>query len=337
METVVSNTRETLKYVYDFTYYVQPDSKIMPEERVEYELMEILKLHCKKWGFQLEQCPSTGRYHYQGRISLQKKKRLQDMKENNMIPGAHWTSTNKECSSGVNFYKYPTKKDTRVRGPWTDRGKSVGEVVVPRQIREVERLHPWQQRVIDDAEAWNKDQINLVYEPKGGVGKSTIVQYCSIKGVGQVLPCGNEYKDLMRLVMCVLKAKEEKGEAAPKLYFVDVPRALAKQKAHEIYSAIETIKGGYAYDDRYKFEDRHFDCPNIWVFTNKMPDRNLLSERRWRYWQINTTSMDLEEYNYKNEEIAIALPQKWVEDVIAREVQKPVLTLRNVSGTGIIN
>jgi hypothetical protein len=55
----------------------------------------------------------------------------------------------------------------------------------------------------------------------------------------------------------------------------------------QFYSAVETIKDGYAYDDRYSFKEKVFDCPNIWIFCNVLPDLNLLSMDRWKIWDID--------------------------------------------------
>jgi len=67
----------------------------------------------------------------------------------------------------------------------------------------------------------------------------------------------------------------------------DMPRAMNKDRLYQFYAAIETIKDGYAYDDRYHFTEKVFDCPNIWIFTNRMPDTTLLSTDRWKFWEIS--------------------------------------------------
>jgi len=51
-------------------------------------------------------------------------------------------------------------------------------------------------------------------------------------------------------------------------------------------AAIEEIKNGYAYDDRYRFQEAMFEPPHVWVFTNTMPDTKLLSLDRWKFWTI---------------------------------------------------
>jgi len=70
------------------------------------------------------------------------------------------------------------------------------------------------------------------------------------------------------------------------LYIFDLPRAIKKDKLCQFFAAIEEIKGGYAFDDRYSFREKYFDCPNIWVFMNTEPDRDAFSRDRWVFWQI---------------------------------------------------
>jgi hypothetical protein len=70
-----------------------------------------------------------------------------------------------------------------------------------------------------------------------------------------------------------------------------MPRAIKKDRLYGFYSAIETIKDGYAYDDRYKFKEKVFDCPNIWIFSNILPNSKLLSSDRWRIWEVDNNKV----------------------------------------------
>lgn len=66
-----------------------------------------------------------------------------------------------------------------------------------------------------------------------------------------------------------------------------MPRALNKERLAQFYSGIETLKSGYAYDRRYEFRQQLFDPPNVFVFTNEVPDRKYLSPDRWNLWTVN--------------------------------------------------
>ncbi len=88
----------------------------------------------------------------------------------------------------------------------------------------------------------------------------------------------NDAKDILRMVCDTKTAK---------LYVFDMPRAMKKEKLNGFYSAIESIKDGYAYDDRYSFKEKVFDCPAIWIFSNMPPINEYLSVDRWKVWTIS--------------------------------------------------
>lgn len=261
------------KYVYDFTI-----SKNAVPDR-EKCLSPFLTQKCKKWGYQLEKGEETGYEHYQGRLSLKTKVsealmvKMMNDKFGKGFGKVSCTTTN--CSKGKAFYEYTTKESTRVAGPWTDADSSK---YIPRQIREMGPLRPFQERVVASADIWDTRHINYIYCPNGNIGKSLLVGYCRAHGIGRALPPVNDYKDLMRMV-CDLPTS--------KLYLFDMPRSMNKDKLYSFYSAIETIKDGYAYDDRYSFKEKVFDCPQIWIFANTLPSMAHLSNDRWLIWEVD--------------------------------------------------
>ena len=267
-------------YRWDFTLAYSENNK---DEKV---LKDILHRKCKKYAFQLER-GSSGYEHYQGRISLIKKKSLQALisffKKHDEFHGIHWSPTSSEVAkNGDDFYVI--KEDTRIKGPWTDQDE---ELYIPRQIREMEGLRPFQKYIVENANEWDKRTINMIYCAEGNLGKSLLVGYCRAHKIGRALPPVNDQKDLLRMV-CDLPTS--------KMYLFDMPRSMNKDRLYQFYSAVETIKDGYAYDDRYNFREKVFDCPNIWIFSNSLPDYTMLSADRWKIWTINTTDYELEPY-----------------------------------------
>ena len=254
---------------YDFT--------LKCEGRNEKIVKDYLEKYFKKWCFQKEEGKS-GYLHFQGRGSLKVKKRLTE------IPNPlhmHFSITSKDNRDN-NFYV--TKDEGRRGGPWMD----TDEVIyIPRQIREIEGLYLWQEQIKQQLEVWDTRSINILYCPHGNIGKSTLVGYIRAYRLGRVLPPVNDYKDAMRMV-CDMPTS--------RAYLFDMPRAQNKDKLYGFYTAIESIKDGYAWDDRYSFKEKVFDCPNIWVFTNTIPDENLLSGDRWKVWIVNQNSKGLEPY-----------------------------------------
>ncbi len=231
----------------------------------------------KKYCIQLERGDS-GYMHLQGRISLIKKRTdaqaathlrelgLQDFK---------LLYTSGEVAKNDKHAFYCMKTDTRVEGPWKDDDPK--PKYIPRQIRDIVELYGWQKTVIEISKIWDTRHVNMIIDKVGNKGKSTLVQYMRCNDLACKIPFANDYKDIMRMAFCM-------GEA--KCYIIDLPRAINKEKLYQLYSAIEELKGGFCFDDRQVFRFRDFDCPNIWVFSNCIPDPGLLSSDRWKYWQI---------------------------------------------------
>ncbi len=227
---------------------------------------------CKKWAFQTELGEKSNFEHYQGRLSLKTKKRLNDIIETWNIKETHFSITSK-ANSNNNFYVL--KEETRVNGPFTS--EEYDPIYVPRQIREIKTLYPWQQRIIEISKIWDTRRIHIIIDQNGNIGKTILKTYMRCHRLGRIIPHCNNYKDVLRMV-CDMPTSN--------CYIIDMPRALEKDKLSQLYSAIETIKDGYAYDDRYSFKEKIFDCPNIFVFTNSVPDSQYMSKDRWAYWKV---------------------------------------------------
>ncbi len=241
-----------------------------------HDLMSTLKPIAKKFTFQLEK-GDGGYLHYQGRISLFKKRFKMDalkLFEENAPQYLQPTNGN-DYKKDSDFYCM--KKDTRVGDEvYTD--KDVPPRIT-RQVKEIKTLYPFQQYIVDNAKVWDKRTINIVCCHEGNKGKTTLVQYCRAHKIGRPLPPVNDSKDLLRIVCCVPESR---------MYLFDMPRAMKKEKLSQFFTAVESIKDGYAYDDRYEFKEKIFDCPNIWIFTNTLPQLEFLSQDRWKIWSINS-------------------------------------------------
>jgi len=236
------------------------------EKKLEIDdIINCIKKLSKKYSFQLEDAGSG--LHYQGRISLKIKKRESEFS----IMGGHLTRTSKE---NMNNDFYVTKEETRVDGPWRDT-----DMYVPKQIREITELWPWQKTVIHKCSFWEPRIVNIIIDKEGCTGKSTLVgkMCCELK-IARKIPPLNNYKEIMCMVMNMPESKT---------YLIDQPRALDKTKQEEFYSAVESIKDGHVWDNRYTYKEKWFDSPNIWVFSNVLPNRKLLSKDRWNFWEIN--------------------------------------------------
>lgn len=259
-------------------YEVKPIAPIGPPPK---DIKDLLIEHCKKWVFQLES-GKDGYQHYQGRLSMKIKCRINGVIKK--FPGWHISTTSTKNKDN-DFYV--TKSDSRLSGPWRDTDV---DVFIPIQISNL-KLYPWQEMIINDANIFDTRKINVVFDPVGGKGKSTLCTYIGVHGIGRKLPYSNDFRDIMRMVMCTPTSK---------LYIIDMPKAISKDRLYQFFSGIEEIKNGYAYDDRYKFKEKFFNCPNIWLFTNSIPAQSMLTNDRWVYWNFDKSGMNLKPMKFFN-------------------------------------
>lgn len=248
------------------------------------ELKGLLRVYAKKWCFQLERGDS-GYEHYQGRISLIKKKRkgeLMSVFQANGIEVPNYLEPTSTTCKGDQLYVM--KEDTRIDGPWTDKDK---QIYIPKQIRE-KNLRKWQLNVIENSRVFDDRIVNIIYDPVGNQGKSFLASYCSLYMDGIDLPPVNDSKELIQSLCDVCEAK---GLRTPNPVFLDLPRSQDKSKLYGIYNAIEQIKKGRLYDMRYKYKEWWIDSPSVWCFTNILPDMDYLSADRWVIWTIKSQGL----------------------------------------------
>ena len=257
-------------------------------DRTNDEVQEVVEHLFKKYAYQLERGDS-GYIHYQGRGSLHKKRRLDEAKK--LCAGFGWNDVHLSPSSN-NSQKgdcfYTIKADTRLEGPWTDKDKQE-KIYIPRQYRGMEHtLRPWQRTVWESADQFDTRTVNMIYDPYGNNGKSTIASLMDLHRRGIDLPPMNDSEKLIQSVADILIARDCRE---PKVIFVDLPRAMDKKRLGGLYTAIEQIKKGKVYDTRYAYKEWWFDSPQIWVFSNIEPDTIYLSSDRWKLWLIDDNQL----------------------------------------------
>ena len=240
--------------------------------------------NCKKFCFQWEE-GDTGYLHYQGRFSLKKKRRIQEVK----APFTwHLSPTSKENTTN-DFYV--NKEDTRKAGPWRDTDHT------PTETRQMELmkswgLYPWQKSLLDKSSNFCLRTIDLIYDPSGNCGKSMFSEYMEYSGLAEEVPPYRMMDDLYQWVY---------GRPTKQCYIFDMPRGLKKDNLGDFYSGIEVIKNVVAFDKRNYPKKKRFDRPRIYVFTNTLPKFNLMSKDRWKVWTIDNDK-ELIPYEVSEEE-----------------------------------
>lgn len=277
-KVTATKKQESQCCVYDFTLFDDLNTK---------DIRSILSDHCKKYCFQLEEGEETNKRHYQGRMSLKVKKRKSEVIK---LLGKQWNKFHVSVTSNENKNNnfYVLKEETRVEGPFTDEN----DIYIPSDISGI-TLRPWQQALKDILSQYSDRKIDIVYDKNGNIGKTTFVKHMCITEEAELLPMCNDYKDVMRMAYCV---------GISKLYLIDMPRAINKEKLYGFFSAIESLKGGFSWDDRHVYKRRFFDRPRICLFTNVIPDVKLLSKDMWQFWKVdNDELIQMEKWEYTEE------------------------------------
>ena len=242
----------------------------------------------KHWVFQGEE-GEGGYQHWQGRGSLIKKKRKSEIVAqcNGFFPGVHWSPTSTEVHAGQNF-NYVLKADTRTDGPYSDKDYEEPPPLT-RQLKGFmeQELRPWQEKVMEIMTSYNERSITLILDQVGNSGKSIFAEYMEYKKLGYEVPPMRLMEDIMQCAM---------GIKAQRCYMIDMPRAMKKDKLGDFYAGLEALKNGVMYDKRYSFKKRRIDRPQIIVFTNTLPDWELMSKDRWEVYEI-TKDYDLVKYD----------------------------------------
>lgn len=241
------------------------------------EVRKILNEFCKKYCFQQEKGEKNEGIHFQGRVSLKQKKRESEAIKmfSKNLSKFHVSVTSNENKDN-DFYVL--KEEGRIDGPFTD----LNEQFIPKDVEEMKTLRPFQKKIADLGTEYDKRTVHIIYDPDGNNGKTSIVRWMMCYKDAAEIPFCNEFRDVMRMGYDM---------GPKKIYFIDMPRALPKNKMEQFFAAIEKLKSGYAYDDRNHFKYRLFDRPQIFVFTNVMPDLSLLSKDMWKIWTIQNQDL----------------------------------------------
>lgn len=242
-----------------------PDEEEELEKFVE-NLKKTIKVHAKRWVFQLEECPTTQKVHAQGRVSLKTKTRTPEK-----LMKCHFSIESNEEMSEFYSVKEETRLDNPSSGPFSDKDKI--RYVPPHW--QVTELNTVQEEIMEAIEAQTPRQILFVYDPSGGVGKTTLSMSMATTGRAiRLPPIFENARDIMRCAydMC----SKNHGN----LFFVDMPRAATK-KWGTWCTILEELKNGALFDDRYNFKFRYIDPPKLVVFSNGLPPMGLLTEDRY--------------------------------------------------------
>lgn len=250
-------------YIFDITVYNYTYDSLM-EWAVEYT---------KRFEGQEEICPSTGKEHFQGRISLKEKKR--DTEIPNSIKAHFLPTTEKNTDNSFYCFKTTSKKAEGFEIHYNYKDIKI-ETKQLRMFKSY-KLRNYQEMILNMCKEFDMRSIDLIFDPVGNIGKSMFTEYMESLDLVEEIPPYRLMDDIFQWVY---------GRPKKKAYFFDLPRGMKKDKLGDLYAGIEIVKNGCCYDKRYTAKKVRFDRPRIFIFTNVLPEFKLMSKDRWNVWQI---------------------------------------------------
>ena len=255
-----------------FTCQINKDMLELPsKEKIECWLTK----YSSDAVFQREAGETTGRLHYQGRLTLKsgricktsRNPKNDSLKRQLEEFGLNWKGFTFDIEHDEVASKlYCSKSKSRVEGPWrigTDneyRGKDLGLPLRPWQISLKEFVG------IEGGPDLSRSVISI-FDKEGNAGKSwwikeMRVNYPDLKLFK--LPLGNFDRTIS--VVC----KRVKQNPDINCFCIDMTRTMGKDiSLQDTYAAIEEIKGGYLVDTMYgSGEEVYFSPPKIILMHN---------------------------------------------------------------------
>lgn len=204
---------------------------------------------------------ADGRKHWQGYVEFKAKQRpMEIFKRDVFWRTAHWEKAKGNRQQNV---AYCSKE-----GDFVSNG-----LQVPKPIRTITELRPWQQGIEDMVREEADDRsIHWYWEETGGVGKSAMVKYLAVKHGAMV--CAGKAADMKYGIRAWMEAHDG---CWPEIVIFDVPRSQAEYLS---YQGVEEIKNGCFFSQKYEGGMVLTNPPHVLVFANSLPDMSKWSRDR---------------------------------------------------------
>jgi len=277
-------------------------------------LQKTLDLIAQEAVFQLEKGETTGRYHYQGRLTLigsriGKRALLNLFSE---IGDIQYLTPAPELN--YDSHTYCIKDDTRVSGPYYC-GISSYKLINSQMST---NLRTWQKDLTDfmiNNKSYLIDRKVLwIQNPIGGAGKSTYIKYLRVQGLKKhglkVKKLPFDKPDRLRSAIVKILKQEDVD-----LFCFDFTKTAGEENSFkDLFHIVEEIKNGYVIDTMYgKFNEAITQGSMVAIFTNEDINdfRQYLSPDRWvdfnlthpkqgdKLWKLNTTEHEGHSVEYK--------------------------------------
>lgn len=233
-----------------------------PKNKCNFEkLIEIADAQCERYAIG-DEVGEGGYEHYQARFVFKVGKELATIRNQfaQACDCGHWSKTH------VRDFEY-VKKEGKFYCSWEGALRKFAML----------ELRYWQEQAQAQWDTQGEREIDVIWDEDGNKGKSYFSKYMEATHQADVCPVTDG--DASNYIEYCLN-HPAKG------YIFDVPRADTIKTKKAMWRAIEQIKNGLLYDRRYTSRKMWIEPPRIMVFSNELPDWDVLSPDRWRVHAI---------------------------------------------------
>ena len=258
-------------------------------------LQRFFDLEVVTGGFQAEIAPRTGTKHIQGFFILSRRMRFQQF---GLKPDTHFEAMRGSITDCVNYVTKSDSFDTEANIRFLKGVEMPEEIVTIKQ----ENFFEWQQTAHAILQTEPDERVIYWKFDDGNTGKSAFVKWaCVHMGAIMISGKGSDVKH------GVVNYIDSHNGIAPKIIFVDIPRSvlLNWNRSYTDFSAIEAIKNGNFFSDKYDSKQVIMNAPHVMIFANNFPNLEMLTRDRWDIREIKLTENELQLIEEKTQETVI--------------------------------
>lgn len=225
----------------------------------------------QNYVYQFEEGEEKGTLHIQGYIEFPSAKDFSVVKST--FPRAN---IKKRAGTKRQAIDYCSKLDTRVKGPYSK------NLHIKEEIKsKITRFYNWQQDILNITKEDPEDRkIYWIFDINGNTGKTEFCKYLvDNKGAAFVTGKGTNIK----YVLSILNESQNLN-----LILFHFTRSYENYVS---YDAIESVKDGIFFSEKYECKTIRINTPHIFCFSNFPPNIEKLSLDRWNVFIIENLSL----------------------------------------------
>lgn len=215
-----------------------------------------------------ECCPTTGKVHIQGYVEFLSKIRPLENKDLKNL-NIHWEKCKGNRQDNIVYCSKENNYITNIK--------------VKRPIQDPlhnKTLKPFQLDIVNMLQEDINDRvIHWYWDEQGKTGKTSIAKHLCINNPNNILFVNGAGKDV-KYAVSEFVSNEENDLLMVIFYFT------RSVEGYISYEAIESVKDGILFNNKYESKMSIFNCPHVICMANFEPDMDRLSIDRWNIVRI---------------------------------------------------